>query len=267
MGIRLIEGRYFTQSDAQGAPSVVIINQTMGRMYWGNESPIGRRVKPSGNSSPWCTVIGVVADVKNGGIDKPTGTELYLPFRQRPTNGPPSSYIVLRSNGQPLALTSAVRMQLRELDPDVPISSVMTMEDVLAVSQSRPRFLALLLTIFSSVALALAAVGIYGVLSYLVARRGKEFGLRMALGAPQQHVLGLVLRQGAVLAVVGLSIGLIAAVALTRLMSSLLFGIGTTDPLTFVLMPAVLAAIILAASYIPARRATKVDPMVALRYE
>ena len=267
MGIRLVEGRTFTGSDAQGAPDVVIINQTMARMYWGNQSAIGRRVKPSGSLDVWCTVVGVVADVKNGGIDKPIGTELYLPFRQSQGFGRPASYIVLRSTTQPTALTSAIRKQLYELDPDVPISSVSMMEDVLAAAQSRPRFLALLLTMFSSVALALAAVGIYGVLSYLVARRGKEFGLRMALGAPRQHVLGLVLKQGAVLAFIGLAIGLGAALALTRLMASLLFGIRATDPLTFVLMPVVLAAIVLAASYIPARRATKVDPMVALRYE
>ena len=147
------------------------------------------------------------------------------------------------------------------------LSSVRSMDDVLAAAQSRPRFLTLLLTVFSGVALALALVGIYGVLSYLVARRSKEFGLRMALGAPRQHVLGLVLKQGAVLALAGVGCGLMAALALTRLMSSMLYGVRAIDPLTFLVMPLALASVALLASYVPARRATKVDPMVALRYE
>jgi putative ABC transport system permease protein len=266
MGVRLIDGRFFTQSDAKGALDVAVVNESMARMFWGNESPIGRRVRPQG-TEPWCTVIGVVADVKNAGIDKPTGTELYLPFRQTQGYGRPTSYIVLRGSGNMTGLVSSVRRELSEIDPDVPISSIATMEDVLAIAQSRPRFLALLLSIFSSVALILAAVGIYGVLSYLVARRNKEFGLRMALGASRQHVLGLVLRQGAMLAASGMVAGLLVATALTRLMSSLLFEVRATDPRTFLVVSAVLAVVVLAASYIPARRATRVDPMVALRYE
>ena len=266
MGIRLVEGRFFTASDANGAPDVMIVNQTMARMFWGNQSPIGRRARPGG-SKDWCTVVGVVADVKNAGIDKPTGTELYLPYRQPQGGGSGAMYVVLRGKTDSLDLAGGVRRELYDLDPTVPVSSVRSMDEVLSTAQSRPRFLTYLLTIFSCVALALAIVGIYGVLSYLVARRSKEFGLRMALGAPRKHVLGLVLKQGAVLAGIGVVFGLLVALAFTRLMSSLLFGIRATDPLTFVFMPLALAAVALLASYVPARRATKVDPMIALRYE
>ena len=266
MDIRLIEGRFFNASDAKGAPDVVIINQTMARMYWNNQSPLGRRVRP-GSTDPWCTIVGVVADVKNAGIDKPAGTELYLPYRQPQGAGNPGMYVVVRGKNDSLDLAGAVRRELSDLDASLPISSVRSMDDVLSAAQSRPRFLTMLLTVFSGVALALALVGIYGVLSYLVARRSKEFGLRMALGAPRSHVLGLVLKQGAMLAGFGVVFGLAVALAFTRLMSSLLFGIGATDPVTFLLMPLALAAVALVASYVPARRATKVDPMVALRYE
>ena len=176
-------------------------------------------------------------------------------------------YLVMRAKNDAVNLAGAVRHELNELDPTVPVSTVRSMDEVLAAAQSRPRFLTILLTTFSGVVLALALVGIYGVLSYLVARRSKEFGLRMALGAPRQHVLGLVLKQGAVLAVAGVAFGLVAALAITRLMSSLLYGVRATDPMTFVVMPLALAAVALLASYVPARRATKVDPMVALRYE
>jgi putative ABC transport system permease protein len=268
MGIRLIDGRLFTASDAGGAPQVAIVNQTMARMFWNNESPIGRRVRPSGgNSKDWCTIVGVVADVKNAGVDKPTGTEIYLPYRQPYGGGRQGMYVVLRGKNDSLDLAGAVRRELRELDPSLPVSSVISMDEVLSKAQSRPRFLTLLLTMFSSVAVALALVGIYGVLTYLVARRSREFGLRMALGAPRQHVLGLVLKQGALLAGVGVVFGLVVALVFTRLMSSLLYGVKAADPATFLIMPFVLAAVALLASYVPARRATKVDPLVALRYE
>lgn len=266
MGIRLIEGRFFNASDAKGAPDVIIVNQTMARMFWGNASPLGRRVRP-GSTDPWCTVVGVVADVKNAGIDKPTGTELYVPFTQPQGAGNPGMYVVLRGKSDSLDLAAGVRRELSGLDPSVPVSNVRSMDDVLTTAQSRPRFLTLLLTVFSSVALVLALVGIYGVLSYLVARRSREFGLRMALGAPREHVLGLVLKQGAGLALAGVFFGWLAALGLTRLMSSVLYGVRATDPVTFIVMPLALASVAMLASYVPARRATKVDPMVALRYE
>ena len=205
--------------------------------------------------------------MKNAGIDKPTGTELYLPYNQPQGAGNPGMYVVLRGKSDSLDLATAVRRELSDLDPTVPVSNVRSMDDVLAAAQSRPRFLTLLLTVFSGVALALALVGIYGVLSYLVARRSREFGLRMALGAPRQHVLGLVLKQGAGLALAGVFFGWIAAMGLTRLMSSVLYGVRAIDPVTFIVMPLALASVAMLASYVPARRATKVDPMVALRYE
>jgi putative ABC transport system permease protein len=266
MGVQLIEGRFFTEADRAGAPDVVIINQSMARLFWGNQSPVGRRVKP-GSSDPWCTVVGVVADVKNAGIDKPTGTELYLPYNQRQGAGNRGMNLFIRSNVPASTLMSEVRRQLADIDPQVPLSKVAPMEDVIASAQARPRFLSVLLTIFSSVALALAAVGVYGLLSFSVARRSKEFGVRMALGAPQENVLGLVLKQGVTMVGSGLIVGLIAALALTRLMSSLLYHVRATDPLTFVVVASGLAVVALFASYIPARRATKVNPMTALRHE
>ena len=266
MGIPLIEGRYFDSHDTDGSQPVAIVNQTMARMYWPNQSAVGRHLRSS-NRFPYSTIIGVVGDVKNAGLDKPTGTELYFPFRQQQGYGNGTSYLVLRSTQSAIGITNALRRELHDLEPAAPVSNVRSMEELISVSQSRPRFLTLLLTIFSAVALVLAVVGIYGVLSYLVAQRGKEFGLRMALGAPRGHVLGLVLKQGALLAIVGLGAGLGVSLAMTRLMSTLLYGIRATDPVTFLVMPAALAAAVLAASFLPARRATKVDPMVTLRYE
>jgi putative ABC transport system permease protein len=265
MGIPLIEGRYFDGHDTEGSQPVAIVNQTMARMYWPNQSPVGRHIRSS-SRFPYSTIIGVVGDVKNAGLDKPTGSELYFPFRQTQGYGSGTSYLVLRS-AQSAGLANAVRRELRDLEPAAPVSNVRSMEELISASQSRPRFLTLLLTIFSAVALVLAVVGIYGVLSYLVAQRGKEFGLRMALGAPRGHVLGLVLKQGALLAIAGLGAGLAVSLAMTRMMSTLLYGIRATDPVTFLVMPAALAAAALAASFLPAQRATKVDPMVALRYE
>jgi putative ABC transport system permease protein len=264
MSIPLIEGRVFSRDDTEGSQPVAIVNQTMARMYWGNQTAIGRHIRSRG---PWSTIVGVVADVKNAGMDKPTGTELYFPFRQKEGYGLGAAYVVLRSSQSRSALTGTVRRELRELEPAAPVSNIRSMDEVITAAQSRPRFLTLLLTIFSGIALVLAAVGIYGVLSYLVAQRVKEFGLRMALGAPRSHVLSLVLKQGAWLAIIGLSVGLGVALGLTRLMATLLYGIRATDPVTFLIMPIALAAVALCASYIPARRATRVDPLVALRYE
>ncbi|MGA8142683.1 MAG: ABC transporter permease [Candidatus Acidiferrales bacterium] len=268
MGIRLIEGRLFDERDAAGAPSTVIVNQTMARTFWGSESPVGRRVQSGRSTDPFCTVVGVVEDVKNAGLDKPTGTELYVPYAQKTGSGTQSMFVVLRTTqGDPSALVGAVRREVQGLDPSIPVSHVRTMDAVLSSAQSRPRFLTLLLTLFSGVALVIATVGIYGVISYSVARRSKEFGLRMALGAQQKDVLGLVMKQGVLLTMIGVGAGVAAAFGLTRLMASLLFGVRPTDAITFVSVSALLGFIALCASYIPARRATQVDPMKALRYE
>ncbi len=266
LGIRLMDGRLFDDRDVKGSPDVVIINQTMARTFWGNESPLGHRILP-GMSGPMCTIIGVVEDVKNAGLDKPTGTEIFLPYAQEQGSGNRGASVFLRSRGDPSSLANAVRSEVRSIDPMIPVTNVQSVEQVLATAQSRPRFLTLLLVLFSTVALIIATVGIYGVISFSVARRSKEFALRMALGAQQKDVLGLVMKQGAALTLLGTAAGVIGAFALTRLMASLLFGVRPTDALTFISVSAILAAVALCASFIPAQRATKVDPMQALRHE
>ncbi len=264
MGTRLLDGRLFDARDVEGAPPTVIVNQTLARTYYGNDSPIGHRIRP-GFQDPWRTIVGVVEDVKNAGLDKAAGTEIFLPERQ----GVPrrSIYLAVRTAGDPHALIGAVRAAVRDVDPSLPIAQVRTMDEVLAGARSRPRFLTTLLGLFSGAALLLAAVGLYGVISYSVTRRMTEFGIRMAMGAKASDVLGLVLSQGLKLAAGGVLAGAIGALALTRLISGLLFGVSSFDPLTFCAMALLLAAVTVAACIVPARRATKVDPLIALRYE
>jgi putative ABC transport system permease protein len=267
MGIRLMDGRLFDDRDVQGGPEVVIINKSMALTFWPHQNPIGRRVRPGG-AKDWCTIVGVVDDVKNAGLDRPAGTELYLPYRQPAAAGVSDMYVVMRArSGDPRSLAGEVRQRLNEIDPSLPLADVRLMDDVLSRAQARPRFLTLLLTLFSVVALAIATLGIYGVVSYSVARRTKEFGLRMVLGAQSGDVLGLVMKQGAGMIAIGVTFGLVLALFLTRLMASLLFGVAPTDLATFASVTAVLFGVALAACYIPARRATRVDPIQTLRYE
>jgi putative ABC transport system permease protein len=267
MGIRLMDGRSFDGRDVQGAPNVVVINKTMALTFWPNQNPIGRRIR-LGGSKDWSTIVGIVDDVKNAGLDRPAGTELYLPYRQPAGGGNSDMYVVMRTQaGDPRSLAGVVREQLNLIDPSLPLADVRLMEDVLSRAQARPRFLTLLLSLFSGVALAIATVGIYGVVSYSVARRTKEFGLRMVLGAQGGDVLGLVMKQGAGMVAIGIVAGLVTAFALTRLMASLLFGVTATDLPTFASVTVVLFVVALAACYIPARRATQVDPIETLRYE
>ena len=265
MGIRLMDGRLFDERDGQDAPLVAIINKTMALTFWPHQNPIGRRVRPG---KDWFTVIGVVDDVKNAGLDRPAGTELYFPYRQVSAAGVSSMYVVLRAaNGDPQSLVGAVRGQLSGIDPSLPLADVRSMDDVLSRAQARPRFLTLLLSLFSVVALAIATVGIYGVVSYSVARRTKEFGLRMVLGAQTGDVLGLVMKQGAGMIAIGVVCGLVLALLFTRLMASFLFGIAPTDLATFASVTAILFGVALMACYVPAKRATRVDPIQTLRYE
>ncbi len=265
MGVRLIEGRFLDARDDQNATPVVVINQTMARTYYGAESPLGHRIRP-GFQDPWRTIVGVVEDVKNAALDKPAGTELFLPYRQAPF-GRNTLYLVARTSRDPGSLVSAVRNAIREIDPSLPLSQVKTMDDVMAGARSRPRFLTTLLGLFSGTALVLAAVGLYGVISYSVTRRTAEFGIRMAMGAGSGDVLGLVLGQAMRLAAAGVIAGAIGALALTRLIRGLLYDVNSFDPLTFAAMAVVLMAVTALACIVPARRATKVDPLVALRYE
>ncbi|HYT19449.1 MAG TPA: ABC transporter permease [Candidatus Polarisedimenticolia bacterium] len=267
MGIRLMDGRLFDARDVQGAPDAVIINKTMAMTFWPRQNPIGRRLKPGGSKN-WSTVVGMVDDVKNAGLDRPAGTELYLPYRQPAGAGNSDMYVVMRTPaGDPRSLAGIVREQLNAIDPSLPLADVRLMEDVLTRAQARPRFLTLLLSLFSIVAFAIATVGIYGVVSYSVARRTKEFGLRMVLGAQGGDVLGLVMKQGAGMVGIGIVSGLATAFALTRLMASLLFGVTPTDLPTFAGVTVLLFVVALLACYLPARRATRVDPIQTLRYE
>ena len=213
-------------------------------------------------------MVGVVADVKNAGIDKPTGTEIFIPYLQSGSGGAlRNATVVLRATQNPTRLVAAARSEIQAVDAALPIASIRTMDEVLQAARSRPRFLTLLLSLFSGVALALAGLGIYGVISYSVARRTTEFGIRMAMGARPMDVISMVVGQGLRLGLIGVAAGAIGAFVLTRFISGLLFGVGAFDPATFAAMAVLLAAVTTLACYIPARRATKVDPMVALRYE
>jgi putative ABC transport system permease protein len=267
MQIPLVEGRAIDEHDTADAAPVALVNETMARELWPGRDAIGRRVKFPGsqkNPQPWRTVVGVVRDVKQYGLDTGDKMQLYLPESQYPTS---QMTVVMRASSDPSALLGALRGEVRAADKDLAVSDVATMDELLADSMALRRFSMLLLGLFASVALALAGVGIYGVMSYAVTQRTREIGLRMALGAQAGDVLRLVLRRGLRLACAGIALGTLGALLVTRVMSSLLFGVGARDPATFGSVAALLSAVALAACLVPARRATKVDPMVALRYE
>ena len=265
IGARLVEGRFLNDNDGPNAPLAMVVNQTLARTYWPNESAIGHRLRPSGPpNAPWYSVVGVIADIKNAGLDRATGTELYQSAWQAPTR---LTYLFVRTRGNPNQLVGAVRGEIRSLDRSLPIAELRTLDDVMDNARSRPRFLTMLLAMFSALSLTLAALGIYGVISYSVAQRTNEIGIRMALGARSTDVLRLVGMTGIRLALAGAGIGAVGAFALTRTMSGLLFGVSSFDIATFAAMAAILIAVALLACYIPARRAAKVDPLIALRYE
>lgn len=268
VGIPLTKGRDFAAADDLKATPVVIINQTLARRFFPHQDPIGKRIKPGiGNGykmPPFREIVGVVGDVRQYGLPSAPGPEVYVPLEQSPLG---SMNFVVHTGVDPLSMVDTIRKEIAEMDKDLPFYSVKTFNQYLGRGLAQPRFLALLLGLFAGLALALAAVGLYGLISYSVSRRTHEIGIRMALGATQREVLSMVVEQGAVLAAIGGAVGLVAAFALTRLMASLLYGVGSTDPLTFGAVSLLLAGVALLASYVPARQATKVDPMVALRYE
>jgi putative ABC transport system permease protein len=266
MGVQLLSGRAFTAQDARDKPRVAIVNETFVKHYFPNEDPVGRRFTfgDATDNPQWNTIVGVVRDSKRQGLDQPIRMESWLPHAQ---TQPRRMEVVLRAAGDPLALSQAVREAVWSLDRDLPIPKMETVERILSENVAQRRLNMLLLGLFALVALILATVGIYGVMSYAVTQRTNEIGIRMAMGAQTSDVIRLVLKQGMKLALAGVAIGLVATFALTRLMASLLFGVSATDPITFAAIAALLTGVALLACFIPARRATKVDPMVALRCE
>jgi putative ABC transport system permease protein len=266
MGIQLMRGRTFTAQDGRDSPRVGIVNETFVKRYFPNEDPIGKRFT-FGNGGPnaqWIAIVGVVRDTKRQGVDQPIRIESWMPLAQSPAR---SMEVVLRTTGDPLALSNAAREAVWSIDRDLPIPRIQTMEQNLSTRVAQRRLNMLLLGLFASVALVLASVGIYGVVSYAVTQRTNEIGIRVALGAQARDVLRLVVGGGMKLALAGVVIGLVMTFLLTRLMASLLFGVSATDPITFAAIAVLLIGVALVACLIPSRRATKVDPMVALRYE
>ena len=266
MGTQLRSGRYVNAADSADAPPVVLINETLERQFFPGEDPIGKRLNLGSEREPdWNQIVGVIGDVKYNGLADEVQPALYLAAAQAPSWS--LSLIVKTETSDPLSLTAAVRDEIRKLDPELPIAQISTLEQRLAGAIAQPKFRTALIALFAVVALILACVGIYGVMSYSVTQRTHEIGIRMALGAQAGDVLKMVIRQGLTVVATGVVIGLAASFALTRLMSSLLFEVKATDPQTFVTTALLLGLTALVACYIPARRATKVDPMVALRYE
>jgi len=267
MQIPLLRGRAFTDSDQVDAPPVAIIDETMARQFWPDENPIGKRLSfqrdPQGNPV-WREIIGLVGQVKPGSLEREARGQCYVPHRQLSAGG---MFLVVRTVHEPASLATAVRNVIRPADAELPVFRVTTMEQLVAASLAQRRFTLAALGLFAGVALLLAAVGLYGVLAYVVAQRTHEIGIRMALGAQAGDVRKMIVRQGLALALLGVALGLTGALALTRAMTSLLFEVKATDPMTFVSIPLLLMAVALFACWIPARRATKVDPLVALRSE
>jgi putative ABC transport system permease protein len=263
MQIPLLAGREFADSDTASAPPVAVINETLARKFFPGENPVGKRLLLPRDKEE-LEVVGVAGDVRRYGLGEAVEPEIYWPYMQQPRW---ANYFVLRTHADPTAVTSAARRRVAALDGDVSVSNAATMDKLISKALTRPRFNLILLGLFAATALVLAALGLYGVISYDTARRTHEIGIRVALGAEARDVLALVLRQGMTVALAGIGLGLLASLALTRLAASLLYGVSATDPLTFASIASLLAAIALLASYLPARRATKVDPIVALRYE
>ena len=280
LGMSLIGGRFFTERDNSNSPPVALINEEMARRFFPGENPLGKRIwmgppdemlppgaLPPGYSFPRLTVVGVMKNVKHQGLNREPKPEVYISHLQGAEETARNMFLAVRTTTAPLSFAAAVREQIMTIDKDQPVADVRTMQQRMAESLSSARFNMVLLGIFAGVALLLAAIGLYGVIAYSVAQRTHEIGIRMALGAQRSDVLKMVMGQGLILTLVGITIGLASAFFVTRFMSSLLYGVTATDPLTFMGVSLVLAVVTLLATLIPARRATKVDPMIALRNE
>jgi putative ABC transport system permease protein len=274
MGIPLVDGRWFTPEDRAGAQPVIIVSLSMARKFWPGQSAVGKRIR-WGVYAPRDTIVGVVGNVSQGPLSEPLAPHVYRPYLQLsagfleedPFGDCHALNLVVRTHGDPGSLRSAVLAQVHSLDPQLAVANIQTMTRVIRSSLAGPQFNTILLATFAGLALFLASIGVYGVLSYAVARRTHEIGIRVALGAQKCDVLNMIVRQGLTLALIGIAAGIVGALGVTRFLSSLLYGVEPTDPLTFIAVAVILLTVALLASYIPARRAMKVDPMVALRHE
>jgi predicted permease len=266
MGISLVRGRFFDARDSDTAAPVAMVDESLAQTYWPNQDPIGKRLHMGDRKSktPWATIIGVVRHVRNRTLEARSRVEVYWPENQRPSG---AMTLAILASGNPMNLVPTIQREVASIDPDLPVYRVSTMTEVMGDSLERRRLALILLAVFAGLALLLASVGIYGVTSYGVAQRHVEIGLRMALGADRGQVLSMLLRSGLATIAVGLGLGLVLALFLTRLMGGLLFSVRASDPLALGGAAALLTAAALLAIFFPARRATKVNPMVALRYE
>jgi len=263
LGIPLIKGRVFGNEDYADSPPVVVINQLMAQRFWPNQDPLGKQIKFTEDNST-ATIVGVVGNAKHYWLEEDQRPQVYGAFSQDPGI---FATAVLRTTVEPLSLTEPVRQAIWKVDPDQPMWKIRTVEFLVNRATADRKFLMALMGIFATLALVLTIIGLYGVISYLVNQRTQEIGIRMALGAQMRDIMGMVLKQGMLLVLTGVGLGLAAAWMLTRVMSRLLFQVSATDPLTFIGISLLLITVALLACYIPARRATKVDPLVALRYE
>ena len=265
MGIPIIRGRDFTDQDKADSKDVVVISEKTAQHFWPGQDPIGRRLKPgsSASNTPWREVIGIVKDVRQNDFIAAPKMQMYFTYRQLKDLAP--NALVVRTSIEPLSLAASVRDAIWSVDKDQTVADIDTMEHIVAEAVARQRFSMLLLGLFATLALVLASVGIYGVMSYSVAQRTHEIGIRIALGARRGDVLQMTIKQGLQLVGAGMILGLATAFFLTRVLESLLFGISATDPVTFLSISLVLLAVAILASYVPALRATKVDPIIALR--
>jgi predicted permease len=263
MRIPIRYGREFTDRDDAQAPRVIVVNETLARRYWPKENPVGKHILLGRQPAP-SEIVGVLGDVPNLAVGTDPQAEIYVPFAQVPSA---TQNLIVRTAGEPRSLTAAVRARVFALDRDQPVTLVQSMDEVLEAGAAQPRFTTYLLGGLSLTAFLLSMVGIYGVIAYSVAERTQEMGIRIALGADKGDILRLVMRHGLVLAGAGIGIGLAAAFALTRLMGSLLYHVSVTDPVTFIAGPVLFTVVALVASYLPARRAMRVDPVIALRSE
>jgi predicted permease len=267
--VPLIRGRFFDERDREDAPLVAIVNQKAAQDFWPSQDPIGKRLKFgwTDSGSPWLQVVGVTNDLNQVGLNEPSRDQVYCPYLQSRESWEWPRFLVVRTSGEPLAAQATLRQMAARIDPQEPLNHVMTMSDIVERETSQNETQTLLLGGLAILALAMACVGIYGVMAYLVSQRTNEIGIRLALGANRGNILSLVLGQGVKLVLIGVAAGLAAACALTRLISTLLFGVSPFDPLTLVAVACLLTTVALAACYVPAHRAMQVDPMHALRHE